>query len=62
MGFLKSVADYRRTDKNRNTNIRKKFKNIQSRAENKRIPAELLRTHPKNANLPNPSENIQLPP
>jgi hypothetical protein len=36
--------------------------NIQSRRENKGIAAELLRLYPKNANLPNPSENIQLPP
>jgi hypothetical protein len=39
------------------------FKNIQSTGrENKGIPAELLRTYLKNANLLNPSENIKLPP
>jgi hypothetical protein len=62
MRFLRSVAGYRRTDKKTDTDIRKNLKNIQSRAENKGIPAELLRTYPKNANLPNPSENIQLSP
>jgi hypothetical protein len=30
--------------------------------ENKGIPLELLQTYPKNANVPNPLENIQLPP
>jgi hypothetical protein len=38
-----------------------KFKNIQSRRENG-IPAELLRTYPKSANLDSPLENTQLPP
>jgi hypothetical protein len=38
-----------------------KFKNIKSRRE-KEMPVELLRIYPKNANLPNPKENIQLPP
>jgi hypothetical protein len=61
MRFLRSVAGYRRIDKKRNTDITK-FKNIQSRRENKGIPAELLRTYPKNAILPNPSESIQLSP
>jgi hypothetical protein len=39
-----------------------KLKNIQSRKENKGIPAELLLKYAKNANLPNSSENIQLSP
>jgi hypothetical protein len=61
MRFLWSVAGYRRTDKKRNTDIIQNLKNIQCRRENKGIPAELLRTYPRNANLPNPSGNIQLP-
>jgi hypothetical protein len=60
MRSLRSVVGYR-TDKKRNRH-EAKFKNIQSRRENKGIPSELLQTYPKNANLPNPSENIQLPP
>jgi hypothetical protein len=56
------VAGYRRTDKKRNTDLRQKLKNIQPRKENKEITAELLGTYPKNANLSNPSKNIQLSP
>jgi hypothetical protein len=54
MRFLRSVAGYRRRDKKRNTDIVKKFKNIQSRTENKEIPVGLLPKYPNNANLPNP--------
>jgi hypothetical protein len=61
MRFLMSVAGYRRTDKEKYRH-HIKFKNIQSRAENKIITAELFRKYPKNANIPNPSENIQLSP
>jgi hypothetical protein len=54
MRFLRSVAGYRGIDKKR-YRYQAKFKNIQSKRENKGIPAELLRTYLKNANLPNPS-------
>jgi hypothetical protein len=56
------VAGYRRVDKKRNTDNRQNFKIFNLGGKNKGIPAELLQTYPKNANLPNPSENTQLPP
>jgi hypothetical protein len=62
MRFLRSVAGYGGTGKKRNTDIRQNVKIFNLGEKNMGIKAELLRKYPKKANLPNPSENIQLPP
>jgi hypothetical protein len=62
MRFLRSVAGYKKYIKKKKYRYQAKLKNIQSMRENKGIPAELLQTYLKNANILNPSQDIQLQP
>jgi hypothetical protein len=54
------VAGYRGIDKNRNTDIRHNLKTFNLGENIKEYQQNYFDL--KNANLPNPSENIQLPP
>jgi hypothetical protein len=56
------VAGYRRTDKKRNADIRQYLKIFNLGKKITEYQQKYSETYPKNANLPHPSENVQLHP